>query len=268
MTSRQSWNARDYQANAGFVPVLGRPVLALLAPRPGERVLDLGCGHGALTREIVEAGCEVVGVDHSQAMVSAARDRGIDARLMDAAALAFESEFDAVFSNAVLHWVKDADAAIAGVVRALKQGGRFVGEFGGHGNMAAVVTALAAVLARRGVDITAVNPWFYPTPDDYRGRLEAAGFSVDSIELIPRPTPLPTGMKGWLETFAGPFLAVLPEDDRRASHDETLDLLRHSLCDGEGNWTADYVRLRFAARLLDRRAPRENSRKPDERRQP
>lgn len=256
MTSEQSWNAQVYQANAGFVPVLGRPVLALLAPRPGERVLDLGCGDGALTREIVQAGCEVVGVDHSQAMVAAARDRGIDARLMNATALAFEAEFDAVFSNAVLHWVGDADAAIAGVVRALKRGGRFVGEFGGHGNMAAVVTALAAVLTRRGVDIATVNPWFYPTPDDYHGRLEAAGFSVDSIELIPRPTPLPTGMKGWLETFAGPFYAALPEGERQAARDESLDLLRHSLCDREGNWTADYVRLRFAARLSDCRTPR------------
>lgn len=256
MTSEQSWNAQVYQTNAGFVPVLGRPVLALLAPRPGERVLDLGCGDGALTREIVEAGCEVVGVDHSQAMVAAARDRGIDARLMNATALAFEAEFDAVFSNAVLHWVGDADAAIAGVVRALKRGGRFVGEFGGHGNMATVVTALAAVLTRRGVDIAAVNPWFYPTPNDYRGRLEAAGFSVDCIELIPRPTPLPTGMKGWLETFAGPFYAALPEGERQAARDETLDLLHHSLCDREDNWTADYVRLRFAARLSDCRAPR------------
>ena len=252
MTGQQSWNAKAYQANAGFVPVLGRPVLALLAPEPGERILDLGCGDGALTRDILEAGCDVVGVDHSDAMVAAARGRGIDARLMDAAALAFEAEFDAVFSNAVLHWIEDADAVIAGVGRALKPGGRFVGEFGGHGNMAAVVTALAAVLARRGVDIASVNPWFYPTPDDYRSRLEAAGFAVDSIELIGRPTPLPTGMKGWLETFAGPFYAALPQGERQASRDETLDLLRHSLCDAEGNWTADYVRLRFAAHLTAR----------------
>ncbi len=256
MMSEQSWNVRGYQANAGFVPALGRPVLALLAPRPGERILDLGCGDGALTREIVEAGCDAVGVDRSQAMVAAARGRGVDARAMDAAALAFEAEFDAVFSNAVLHWVADADAAIAGVARALKPGGRFVGELGGHGNMAAVVTALAAVLEKRGVDAAAVNPWFYPTPGDYRGRLEAAGFSVDSIDLIPRPTPLPTGMKGWLETFAGLFYAALPESEREAARDETLDLLRHGLRDGEGDWTADYVRLRFAARLPDRPSPR------------
>ncbi len=253
MTSGQSWNAKAYRVNAGFVPVLGRCVAMLLAPRSDERILDLGCGDGALTREIVEAGCEVVGVDQSRAMVDAACDRGIDARVMDATQLAFESEFDAVFSNAVLHWVLDADAAIAGVARALKRGGRFVGEFGGHGNMAAVVTALAAVLTGRGVEIAAVNPWFYPTPDDYRSRLEAAGFSVDSIALIPRPTPLATGMKGWLETFAGPFFSALPAGEREAARDETIDLLRHSLCDGEGNWTADYVRLRFAARLSDGR---------------
>ena len=256
MAPKQSWNVERYRANAGFVPVLGRAALALLAPRPGERVLDLGCGDGALTLEIVEAGCDVVGVDRSPAMVAAARDRGVDARTMDAEALAFEAEFDAVFSNAVLHWVADADAAIAGAARALKPGGRFVGEFGGHGNMAAVVTALAAVLMRRGVDVAAVNPWFYPTADDYRGRLETAGFAVDGVWLVPRPTPLPTGMKGWLETFAGPFYAALPEGEREAARDETVDLLRHGLRDGEGAWTADYVRLRFAARLPDRPTPR------------
>jgi trans-aconitate methyltransferase len=249
MTETQTWNAEGYQANAGFVPKLGRPVLELLAPKPGERILDLGCGDGALTVELVAAGAVVTGVDTSPEMIASAREKGLDAHVADATALHFESEFDAVFSNAVLHWVKDADAAIVGVRRALKPGGRFVGEFGGHGNVAAIVTALVAVLARRGADAMAVHPWFYPTPECYGRRLEAAGFRVDTIILVPRPTPLPTGMAGWLATFANPFLAALPEAERAAALEETVALLRPALCDDEGRWTADYVRLRFAATL-------------------
>ena len=258
MTGRQSWNADDYRANAAFVPELGRPVLELLDPRPGERVLDLGCGDGTLTAELVAAGCTVVGVDSADDMVRAARRRGIDARVMGAASLAFREEFDAVFSNAVLHWVSRADDAVAGVARALRPGGRFVGEFGGHGNVAAVVTALAAVLDRRGVDAARINPWFYPSPDDYRRRLENAGFEVAGIELIPRPTPLPTGIAGWLATFAGVFFESLPVGERDGARDETVRFLRHSLCDTEGNWTADYVRLRFSARLACAASKRED----------
>ena len=165
--SGQSWNAQGYQTNAGFVPVLGRPVLELLAPRPGEHILDLGCGDGVLTVELVAAGATVVGIDSSPEMVAAAREKGLDAHVADAAHLSLDGAFDAVFSNAVLHWVKDADGAIASAWRALRPGGRFVGEFGGHGNVAAIVTALFAVLARRGVDAAPFHPWFYPTPQAY-----------------------------------------------------------------------------------------------------
>lgn len=245
--SGQTWNAQGYQTNAGFVPVLGRPVLELLAPRPGEHILDLGCGDGALTMELVAAGATAVGIDSSPEMVAAAREKGLDAHVADAAHLSLDGAFDAVFSNAVLHWVKDADGAIASAWRALRPGGRFVGEFGGHGNVAAIVTALFAVLARRGVDAAPFHPWFYPTPRAYRARLEAAGFRVDSIALVPRPTPLPTGMAGWLATFANPFMAALPEADRAPALAEVAALLRPALCDDRGDWTADYVRLRFAA---------------------
>ena len=243
----QTWNPDGYQEHAGFVATLGRPLLDLLAPRPGERILDLGCGDGVLTEQLVAAGAEVIGVDASPAMVAAARARGIDASVGDATALPYEAGFDAVFSNAVLHWVKDADGALSSVQRALKPEGRFVGEFGGHGNVAAIVTALTAVLARRGVDAAFVHPWFFPTADDYAERLERAGFTVREIALVPRPTPLPTSMAGWLHTFASPFLDVLPELDRPLAVEETVALLRPSLCDHRGRWTADYVRLRFVA---------------------
>lgn len=168
---------------------------------------------------------------------------------MDARHLTFERAFDAVFSNAALHWVPEAEAVLRGVRRALKPGGRFVGEFGGHGNVAAICTALLAALQRRGIDGAARFPWFFPTPAEYAGLLERHGFEVDSILLLPRPTPLPTGMRGWLDTFANPFLAGFAEAERTRLLDEVEALLAPSLRDRGGGWTADYVRLRFAARL-------------------
>jgi SAM-dependent methyltransferase len=168
---------------------------------------------------------------------------------MDAHAMTFERCFDAVFSNAALHWMKQPDAVIAGVRRALKPGGRFVGEFGGHGNVAAIVTALVAALNARGLDGAARIPWFFPTPAEYAAKLEAQGFRVDSIGLVPRPTPLPTGMRGWLDTFANPLLDGIGGAARAGILDEVEGLLAPSLRDQSGNWSADYVRLRFAATL-------------------
>jgi SAM-dependent methyltransferase len=245
----QTWNAAGYSANAHFVPALGQPVLELLAPRAGERILDLGCGDGALTEKLVALGALVVGVDTSPEMIAAARGRGLDVRMMDARALSFAGEFDAVFSNAVLHWVKDdPDAPIAGTFRALKPGGRFVGEMGGHGCVAAISVALLATLARRGIrDAAAWIPTYFPTAHDYETRLRRAGFAPQSVQLIPRPTPLPTGMRGWLETFAVAYCAALPPAGRDGFLEEVTALLKPVLCDGQGRWTADYIRLRFAA---------------------
>lgn len=247
----QEWKADRYAEHAHFVPALGQPVLDLLAVRPGERVLDLGCGDGVLTGKIAALGATVVGVDASPDMVAAAQQHGIDARVMDGFQLNFDREFDAVFSNAVLHWMKrDPDAVIAGVARALKPGGRFAGEMGGHGNIAAIAVALIATVERHGIERAAAeSPWYYPTVDDYRARLQSAGFSVDSIELIPRPTQLPTDMRGWIKTFGMPFLQRLPEAERIQALDEVEAMLRPVLCDEQGRWTADYVRLRFLARL-------------------
>jgi len=247
MTAKQSWDPDAYARNARFVSDLGAPVLELLAPRPGERILDLGCGDGALTRKLADSGCDVVGVDASAPQVLAARRLGLDARVADGERLAFEAEFDAVFSNAAIHWMKRAGDAIAGVWRALKPGGRFVAEFGGHGCVATIERALIDALARRGIDGDALNPWYFPTVEDYSARLARRGFAVRYIALIPRPTPLPTAIDGWLETFAQSFIAPLAENDRAAFIGEVREALRPHLCDGDGRWFADYVRLRFAA---------------------
>jgi trans-aconitate methyltransferase len=247
MASGQTWDPASYGRNARFVSDLGAPVLELLAPRAGERILDLGCGDGVLTKKLVDRGCSVVAVDSSAPQVEAARKLGLDARVMDAAALPFADEFDAVFSNAVLHWIKRADPMIAAVYRALKPGGRFVAECGGQGCVDTIKTALVAAMKRRGVDGEALVPWYYPTPGDYATRLERAGFRVDSIALIPRPTPLPGDIVDWLQTFALAFLQALPDAGRTDYLREVRDALEPQLRDGTGVWVADYVRLRFAA---------------------
>ncbi len=245
----QHWCASDYAHHARFVADLGAPLLGLLAPQPGERILDLGCGDGALTERIQAAGAAVVGVDGSADMVRAAQARGLTAHIMDGQDLRFDAAFDAVFSNAALHWMPDADAVLAGVARACKPGGRFVGEMGGHGNVAAIATALRAVLIRHGVAPDAIFGWFFPTAESYAARLSRAGFLVRSIELIPRPTRLPTGMEGWLAIFSAPFLREVPENLHARILAETEALLAPALRDESGGWVADYVRLRFVATL-------------------
>ena len=243
----QSWDPERYERNARFVSHLGAAVVELLEPRRGERILDLGCGDGMLTQDLIAAGAHVVAIDASAEQVEGARARGIDARVGDGQALDFDHEFDAVFTNAALHWMTDPDAVIAGVKRALKPGGRFVGEFGGEGNCARIQGALEGALARRGIDADAANPWYFPSPASYREKLEAHGFDVREMELIPRPTALPGDIAGWLETFAESFLAMAPDQDRARIIDELRAELEPDLCDGAGTWIADYVRLRFAA---------------------
>ena len=247
---RQNWRADCYSEHAHFVPMLGQPVLELLKPSLGERILDLGCGDGVLTEKIAASSAAVVGIDGAPEMVNAAKSRGLDARVMDGMNLRFNCEFDAVFSNAALHWMKsDPDAVIAGVARALKPGGRFVAEMGGHGCIAAITVAIVAVMARHGIDAKPIIPWYFPTADDYRARLVRGGFVVDYIELIPRPTPLPTNMAGWIEVFAASFFLYLPVEQREAARNEVIEMLRLVLCDEQGRWTGDYIRLRFAAHL-------------------
>lgn len=244
----QTWNAGTYGAHARFVADLAGPVLEWLSARPGERILDLGCGDGIITEALGQAGVEMVGVDASEDMVAAARALGVDARVMDGEALTFAQEFDAVFSNAALHWMPRPQAVISGVARALKPGGRFVAEFGGHTNVAAIGTAMRAVAKMRNGDPALAGPWFFPTPDEYRALLEGQGFAVKRIGLFGRPTPLKTGMSAWLMVFRKPFFDQFGEDAEAAVAD-VEELLAPSLRDQSGNWTADYVRLRVEAFL-------------------
>jgi SAM-dependent methyltransferase len=244
---RQHWDPERYARVARFVADLGMPVVELLAPKPGERILDLGCGDGALTKKLADMGVLVVGVDASAEQVAAARRLGLDARVVDAENLHLPPAFDAVFSNAALHWMKKPDAVIAGVRRALRPGGRFVGEMGGAGNVAACIAALTAAVARRGIDPAPLNPWFFPTPEEYAAKLRAAGFTVRRVELFPRPTKLPTRLADWFDTFAEAFLAAVAPTERAAVKAEAEAAAAPVLRKPDGSWFVDYVRLRFAA---------------------
>jgi SAM-dependent methyltransferase len=246
----QIWDPQAYGQNGAFVHGLAGGLLEWLEAQTGERILDLGCGDGQLTARVALSGANVVGLDASPQMAAAARSRGIAVDEGSAESLPYvDGSFDAVFSNAALHWVRDQDAMLAEVRRVLTVGGRFVAEMGGQGNIAAIRVALMAVMSRHGFDGREDNVNYYPTVDGYSRRLERHGFKVERIALIPRPTPLAEGgMSGWIRTFRRGVLDTLPEAMRETVVEEAVALLRPVLRDEEGNWTADYVRLRFIAR--------------------
>jgi trans-aconitate methyltransferase len=243
----QVWNPKQYAEHARFVTQLGAPLIALLAPKAGERILDLGCGDGVLTKELMDLGCEALGVDASPAMVEAAQGRGVPARVMDGHELPFHEQFEAVFSNAALHWMLEPDEVLRRVWRSLRPGGRFVAEFGGQGNLTQVLNGLHRVLKVHGYDPDSIRPWYFPSAEAYRERLTGQGFQVLSLDLFPRPTPLPDDMTDWLEMFAQPFLTIVPDEVRKQVLHEVRDSLRPTVRTADGRWVVDYVRLRCQA---------------------
>jgi trans-aconitate methyltransferase len=245
MTSTTHWNPEIYAKNARFVSDLGEPLLELLNPKRGEKILDLGCGDGALTAKIAAAGCVVLGVDTSLDQIQAAKNRGLSTVVMDGQRLSLKTRFDAVFSNAALHWMQRAENVVEGVASCLKPGGRFIGEFGGKGNVEKIRAALHQGLRRRAIDPRTVDPWYYASPEEYSKLLTAYGFRVGYIELIPRPTQLPGDILGWLEVFAQPFTKAVGPENRQAFLNEVRNQLEPDLRQSDGSWFADYVRLRF-----------------------
>jgi len=240
--STSQWDAADYARVGGFVPALGQAALELLDPQPGEAILDVGCGDGVLTQQILERGASVVGIDNSLSMVGAARARGLDARLMDAAQLKFGEAFDAVFSNATLHWVLDKERAARAIWFALKAGGRFAGEMGGEGNLSVLRQALDDELVARGFGPPTFAANWYPSVNEFVALYEAAGFRDIDARLIERPTTLEHGVAAWVLTFRAGWLdrAGVPHGERQAIADAVAARV--------GTEIADYVRLRFIMR--------------------
>lgn len=246
------WSTRDYAIGGGFVPTLGAAALALLDPRPGELIADIGCGDGALTQRIAAAGARVIGLDGSSEMVEAARARGIeayvaDAQTFDLPGIARDRCFDAAFSNAALHWMLDPAAVARGVHALLRDGGRFVGEMGGQGNLATLRGGLDAELVYRGYRLPAGDTHWYASVADFTNIYAAAGFEAIEATLIDRPTPLPSGVAGWVLTFrAGLFdLAGVPAGEKAAIAAAVERRLAPALRRADGSFVADYVRLRF-----------------------
>jgi len=243
--STSKWDAAEYARVGGFVAELGQAALDLLDPHAGERILDVGCGDGTLTKKIVERGATVLGIDNSPEMIAAAREKGIDAVRMDVADMTFRSEFDAVFSNATLHWVLETEQAARAIFRALKAGGRFAGELGGEGNIARLREALDTELVIRGYLPPTESSNWYPSPEEFAAVYEGAGFDHIDARLIERPTPLDHGIGEWVTTFRKGWLdrAGVPEQERAE--------IASAVADRFGSNVADYVRLRFIMRKPD-----------------
>jgi len=241
-TSTSKWDAADYARVGGFVAELGGAALDLLDPQPGERILDVGCGEGTLTRKILERGATALGVDNSPEMIAAARENGVDAVQLAAEDMQFFAEFHAAFSNAALHWVLHKEQAARAVFRALKPGGRFAGEMGGEGNLRKLRESLDEELIIRGyVPPLEASNW-YASPEEFAAIYEAVGFREIDARLIERPTKVEHGIAAWVATFRKGWLdrAQVPESERAE--------IAAAVADRVGSNIADYVRLRFIMR--------------------
>lgn len=246
----QAWDASLYDSRHAFVWKLGEAVVELLAPRPGERILDVGSGTGHLTARLAAAGAAVLGIDASAEMVAGARAAYPGLRFEEADVRSFSTAqpFDAVFSNATLHWVRPPEQAAARILAALRPGGRFAAELGGRRNVQTIVRAVLETLAERGIPCAGEEN-YYPALGEYASLLEAVGFRVTEAFHFPRPTPLEgggAGLRGWLLMFGGRFLTAVPEGERESVL-ATIEERARPVLYRDGQWSADYWRLRLRA---------------------
>ena len=252
VSTGQRWNPDLYDHKHAFVWKLGAELIGPLSPGSGERILDLGCGTGHLTARIAASGAEVIGIDADPGMVEQAKTNYPDLRFEvgDAREFHVHELFDAVFSNAMLHWITEPDKAVRCIARALKPTGRFVAEFGGHGNVQTLLTAIREGLREAGSRIeTTWNPWYFPSIGEYAALLEAHGLETVQATLFDRRTSLEdgdAGLRNWLETFANGLLKAVPEDQRPQIVKQIEDRLRPSLY-RDGVWQVDYKRIRVVA---------------------
>jgi trans-aconitate methyltransferase len=247
MYSRITFDPDVVAMRQRFMTEFGMPVLELMNPQPGERILDVGCGFGAICEKLNDMGCFSVGIDISPSMVEAARQIGVDARVLNAENMTFQEEFDAVYSNSALHWMRHLNRVADGVMRALKPGCRFVGELGGKGSIAKIIAAIREVMDRHGIEMESVQSWYFPSISEFSATLEKAGFNIQSIELIDRPTVLPGDIRDWIRMFGRHYLDSWDASERDKFLDAVKVIGEKTMCNEAGEWVADYRRLRFVA---------------------
>jgi 2-isopropylmalate synthase len=240
------WNPKTYNKHTSFVSALALPVVDLLNPQKEENILDIGCGDGTLAVEIERRGAKVIGVDMSAEMINVCKSSGIEAYVGSVTALSYTNIFDAVFSNAMLHWVKDARGAVQNMAKSLKVGGRFVCEFGGEGNAYHLVSAMETVFAHHPEFGVFDNPWYFPSVETYTSLLESEGFIVEYIEIIPRPTPM-DDIANWLDIFANGVTSDLSVKQYEMFKKEVIEILKTKIYSEEEGWMLDYKRLRVKA---------------------
>ncbi|WP_078552039.1 class I SAM-dependent methyltransferase [Bacillus alkalicellulosilyticus] len=247
-STKDKWDAQLYDGKHSFVSKHGNSVVELLNPKKGERILDLGCGTGDLANALFERGVDVVGVDHSARMVNQAIDKYPHIRFIvqDATKLEFQSEFDAVFSNATLHWVKPPLKALQGIYQSLKPGGRFVAEFGGKGNIETLSNEIRNQIEEAGFDFTKEQfPWYFPSIAEYTNLMEMIGFKVAFAQHFERPTRLEgeNGLRNWIEMFGSQLFEGIPEERKKDIILKVEKNVKDTLYQ-DGNWFADYKRIR------------------------
>jgi len=255
MSQPQHWNATFYDEKMNFVSYYGRGLIEWLEPIAEERILDLGCGTGDLTEQLAGSGAVVDGIDFSPEMIATAKKKypHLSFQVADAHIFRTDQRYDAIFSNAALHWMKRPQDVITSVWNALLPGGRFVAEFGGKDNCKLVVDALHTVLARKGIDASERSPWYFPSLGEYTSLLEEQGFRVTLASHFDRPTEMPegdSGLRHWLDSFAEPFFAGMNEVEKEEICEQVTKLVRPSLYSEKG-WVVDYKRLRIIARKPD-----------------
>lgn len=250
--SKDRWNANLYESKHSFVWQYGTDLIDLLSPQKGEKILDLGCGTGQLTDKVAATGAEVVGIDRSPGMIAKAKKNypKIQFTVADGANFSFTEPFDAIFSNAALHWIKPPEAAIACIWQALKSDGRFIAEFGGKGNVEQIIAAIDIALKKSGYQLQSEsNPWYFPSIGEYATLLEQQGFEVTYATLLTRPTKLDggeMGLRNWLEMFASRLLSIVSPSTKVDIMTEIEEQLKSTLY-RDGSWVADYKRIRVVA---------------------
>lgn len=247
-TVKDSWNANLYDVKHSFVSKYGDSLVELLDPREGEKILDLGCGTGDLAKKLYDSKVDVIGIDKSENMVEQAMNKypDIEFAVRDATELIYTNMFDAVFSNATLHWVKPPEQALDCVYKSLKQGGRFIAEFGGKGNVQIITDEIIAQIKNAGFEYEDEQfPWYYPSIGQYTSLMEKVGFKVTFAQHYDRPTPLDgeNGLRNWIEMFGSPMFVGISEESKDYIVTNVEKSLKDVLCKN-GNWVADYKRIR------------------------